>query len=131
MKKFLITIIVLGLIAGLLVATCPDAQKHRDVVNNRIEQGVSDYLKSENLSGEGLAGIFSSAISSLAGKLSLASNLKVRDYALFSLGTVDTTDKENQIVSLGLFNHVICFISEDDVKEFIDGSLQNSGLFNK
>lgn len=128
MKKFIITIIILGIIAGALIATCPDAQKHRDVVNSRIENAVTSYMQGDNKSQEGLGGIFSSALGTLVGKLNLASNMKVNDYGLFSIGSVETSDKK-QVVSLGILNHVFCFISEDDIKDFIGDSAEKSGLF--
>ncbi|MBO7466249.1 MAG: hypothetical protein J6T94_00980 [Bacteroidaceae bacterium] len=128
MKKFIITIIILGIIVGALIATCPDAQKHRDVVNSRIENAVTSYMQGDNKSQEGLGGIFSSALGSLVGKLNLASSMKVSDYGLFSLGSVETSDKK-QVVSLGILNHVFCFISEDDIKDFIGDSAEKSGLF--
>ena len=129
MKKIIITLIILAAIAGVLIATCPDAQKHRDVVNTRVEQAVTNYMNDKNDAGDSWAGILSSTIGSLVGKLNIASGLKVHDCALFSYGTVDTSEKKNQLVTLGILNHVFCFISEDDVKDFIGESVEKSGLF--
>ena len=121
MKKFLITLIILGIVCGALIATCPDAQQHRDVVNSRLQNATTAYLQDHSLETEGWGGLLSSALGGIVGKLNLASQMDVKDCALFSLGTVPATDGGTHLISFGILHHVFCFISEDQIKEFLEG----------
>ena len=120
MKKLIATLVILGALCGALIATCPDAQQHHDVVNARIQNATTAYLQDKGLQPDGFGGILSSALGGLVGKLNLASQMQVKDCGLFSLGSVDTADG-NQVISLGVFNHIFCFVSEDQIQEFIEG----------
>ena len=119
MKKLIITLVILGIFCGALIATCPDAQQHRDVVNSRLENATTAYLQDQGLQTDGWGGILSSTIGGLVGKLNLAAQMEVKDYALFSVGSVETS-KGNQTISLGILKHVFCFVSEDQIKEFME-----------
>lgn len=119
MKKLIITLVILGIICGALIAACPDAQQHRDVVNSRLENATTAYLQDQGLQTDGWGGILSSTIGGLVGKLNLAAQMEVKDYALFSVGSVETS-RGNQTISLGILKHVFCFVSEDQIKEFME-----------
>lgn len=119
MKKLFITLVILGIVCGSLIATCPDAQQHRDVVNSRLENATTAYLQDQGLQTDGWGGLLSSTIGGLVGKLNLASQMDVKDYALFSVGSVETS-KGNQVISIGILKHVFCFVSEDQIKEFME-----------
>lgn len=119
MKKLIITLVILGIVCGALIATCPDVQQHRDVVNSRLENATTAYLQDQGLQTDGWGGILSSTIGGLVGKLNLAAQMEVKDYALFSVGSVETS-KGNQTISLGILKHVFCFVSEDQIKEFME-----------
>ena len=120
MKKLIITLVVLGIICGALIATCPDAQQHRDVVNSHLENATTAYLQDQGLQTDGWGGILSSAIGGLVGKLNLAAQMDVKDCALFSLGTVPASERGTHVISLGILHHVFCFVSEDQIKEFME-----------
>lgn len=122
MKKFIITLVVLGIICGALIATCPDDQQHRDVVNNRLEKITTAYLQDQGLEDDGLGGFLSSALGGLVGKLNFAARMEVKDYALFNVGSVSTSDGE-KILTLGILRHVFCFITEDLIEEFIEENI--------
>lgn len=127
MKKLIITLVILGIICGVLIATCPDAQQHRDVVNSRLENATTAYLQDQGLQTDGWGGILSSTIGGLVGKLNLAAQMEVKDYALFSVGSVETS-KGNQTISLGILKHVFCFVSEDQIKEFMEAGQRDLSL---
>lgn len=120
MKKLIITLVILGIICGALIATCPDAQQHRDVVNSRLENATTAYLQDQGLQTDGWGGILSSTIGGLVGKLNLAAQMEVKDYALFSVGTVPASHDDKHVISIGILKHVFCFVSEDQIKEFME-----------
>lgn len=106
MKRSVIALIIIGVLVGAMVLTCPDEEKHVEKVSKEIVQSASDAVKDADMGI--ISGIINSAVGSIGEDIAsiyVKGNLKVDDYVLFSLGKMNI-EGEEQVVSVGLFNHV-------------------------
>ena len=118
--RFLIkTIIVLGIIAGIMLLTCPEEQKHVD----KLTQEIVDSAQGEHNDdadileeiGNALAGTISEAVV----RVYVKSQLKVEDYKVLNVGKM-YYDGEKRVVTIGAFNHVFCLVKAYDLMDEID-----------
>lgn len=119
MKKFLIPLLLVAILVGVLIATCPDEQQHRDIANDRIDTATAAYLEEKGVPSEGILGMLSYTIGGMVGRMNISSKFEVKDCLLFSYGTIDFTGDDKHLVTLGVFNHVFCFVSEEKAQELI------------
>lgn len=110
MKKLLILVLTLVIIAGVCVVTCPDKASHsealKDVLNTALTETISD---SESDTGLIMLG---SMIGTGIGGLVIDNMLKVDNYFVCSIGTM-TFEGETKVVSVGVLNHVFTPGKED------------------
>ena len=113
MKKLLITLIAVLVLAGIAVITCPDKQAHKEaimaVINEKIDETVSGNASEGD---EGLAVLASSLGSGLVGYF-MDNRLTVKNHFVYSTGTVNGFNGESRRVSVGVFGHVFTFSKED------------------
>lgn len=114
MKK-LLSFFVCILIALMFVVTCPDKQKHQEVIKASLSERFDAKL-SDQSSESSLFSLLGSVITTNIIDVFLSSELRVDNYFLFSLGVVSWQGEEKTI-SLGVLNHVFTFFSDKEKEE--------------
>lgn len=126
MKKFLVFLGIIAVIAVALMATTPDRQQHVDTIKSVMKGAVNAELRDNNIDGP-LASIASVAATKAVDQF-LNTSFLVRDHKFYSLGFIDYNG-EFQMVSVGIFNHVYT-LDEDQAREMIKKKLSQFGLDN-
>lgn len=119
MKKFLIFMGIIAVIAVALMATTPDRQQHVDTIKSVISGAVNAELRDNNINGP-LASIASVAATTAVDQY-LNTSFLVRDHRFYSLGFIDYNN-EFQLVSVGVLNHVYT-LNEEQAREMIKKKL--------
>ena len=119
MKKFLIFLGIIAIIALALMATTPDRQQHVDTIKSVMTGAVNAELRENNIAGP-IASISSVAATTAVDRY-LNTSFIVRDHRFYSLGFIDYNN-EFQMVSVGIFNHVYT-LNEDQAREMIKKKL--------
>ena len=115
MKKFLIFLGIIAVVAVALMATTPDRQQHVDTIKSVMTGAVNAELRENNIDGP--LGSIASAAATMAVDKYLSTNFLVRDHRFYSLGFIDYNN-EFQMVSVGVFNHVYT-LDEEQAREMI------------
>ena len=119
MKKFLIFLGIIAIIALALMVTTPDRQQHVDTIKSVMTGAVNAELRENNIDGP-IASIASVAATTAVDRY-LNTSFIVRDHRFYSLGFIDYNN-EFQMVSVGIFNHVYT-LDEDQAREMIKKKL--------
>ncbi len=119
MKKFLIFLGIIAVVAVALMATTPDRQQHVDTIKSVMTGAVNAELRENNIDGP--MGSIASAAATMAVDKYLSTNFLVRDHRFYSLGFIDYNN-EFQMVSVGVFNHVYT-LDEEQAREMIKKKL--------
>ena len=119
MKKFLIFLGIIAIIALALMVTTPDRQQHVDTIKSVMTGAVNAELRENNIDGP-IASIASVAATTAVDRY-LNTSFIVRDHRFYSLGFIDYNN-EFQMVSVGIFNHVYT-LNEDQAREMIKKKL--------
>ena len=119
MKKFLIFLGIIAVVAVALMATTPDRQQHVDTIKSVMTGAVNAELRENN--NDGPLGSIASAAATMAVDKYLSTNFLVRDHRFYSLGFIDYNN-EFQMVSVGVFNHVYT-LDEEQAREMIKKKL--------
>lgn len=119
MKKFLIFLGIIAVVAVALMATTPDRQQHVDTIKSVMTGAVNAELRENNIDGP--LGSIASAAATMAVDKYLSTNFLVRDHRFYSLGFIDYNN-EFQMVSVGVFNHVYT-LDEEQAREMIKKKL--------
>lgn len=119
MKKFLIFLGIIAIIALALMVTTPDRQQHVDTIKSVMSGAVNAELRENNIDGP-IASIASVAATTAVDRY-LNTSFIVRDHRFYSLGFIDYNN-EFQMVSVGIFNHVYT-LDEDQAREMIKKKL--------
>ncbi len=113
MKRLIKTLIVLVILAGVMLFTCPPEEKH-------VEKLTQEIVKSSQEDNED-AGFLESIGNAIAGTISEAvvkvyvkSQLKVENYYVLNVGKM-YYDGEKRVVTIGAFNHVFCVVKAYDL----------------
>ena len=117
---WLIAALVLAILFGTMVMTCPDRADHEAAIQEVTKAWVGDKVD-ENLSGiTGVGGVFGDLINKALKELTgfgtdkvISSYLDVKNYVVCSVGRMSIGDNEEKMVSLGMFGHVFTFGKED------------------
>ena len=125
MKKFLIFLCVIAIVAVALMVTTPDRQQHVDTIKTVMKGAVNAELSDNHIEGP-LASIASVAATTAVDKY-LNTSFLVRDHRFYSLGFVDYNG-EFQLVSVGVLNHVYT-LNEDQAREMIKKKLNPFDIF--
>ena len=124
MKKFLVFLGIIAIIAVGLMATTPDRQQHVDTIKSVMKGAVNAELREQNIDGP-IASIASAFATTAVDKF-LNTSFLVRDHRFYSLGFVDYNG-EFVMVSVGIFNHVYT-LDEDQAREMIKKKLSLDNL---
>lgn len=119
MKKFLIFLGIIAVVAVALMATTPDRQQHVDTIKSVMTGAVNAELRENNIDGP--LGSIASAAATMAVDKYLSTNFLVRDHRFYSLGFIDYNN-EFQMVSVGVFNHVYT-LDEEQARDMIKKKL--------
>ena len=119
MKKFLIFLGIIAVVAVALMATTPDRQQHVDTIKSVMTGAVNAELRENNIDGP--LGSIASAAATMAVDKYLSTNFHVRDHRFYTLGFIDYNN-EFQMVSVGVFNHVYT-LDEEQAREMIKKKL--------
>lgn len=119
MKKFLIFLGIIAVVAVALMATTPDRQQHVDTIKSVMTGAVNAELREKKIDGP--LGSIASAAATMAVDKYLSTNFLVRDHRFYSLGFIDYNN-EFQMVSVGVFNHVYT-LDEEQAREMIKKKL--------
>jgi hypothetical protein len=113
MKALIKTLIVLAILAGVMLFTCPEEERH-------IEKMTQEIVKSSQQDNDD-AGFLESIGNAIAGSISEAvvkvyvkSQLKVENYYVLNVGKM-YYDGEKRVVTIGAFNHVFCLVKAYDL----------------
>ena len=117
---WLIAALVLAILFGTMVLTCPKRQAHEQAIQEVTKAWVGDKVD-ENLGAiTGVGGVFGDLINKALKQLTgfgtdkvISNYLDVKNYFVCSVGRMSIDDNEDKMVSLGLFGHVFTFGKED------------------
>ena len=121
MKKFFITLaILLVVLAGVGVVTCPDKQAHKDAIMSVINEKINESVSKDSSEGDEGIAIFASSLGSGIVGYVLDNRLTVKNHFVFSTGEFNKLDGTSERLSVGVFGHVFTF-SKEDLDKAMDG----------
>ena len=117
---WLIAALILVILFGTMVFTCPDRSDHEAAIQEVTKAWVDDKVD-ENLSGiTGVGGVFGDLINKAIKELTgfgtdkvISNFLDVKNYVICSVGRMTVGEGEQKMVSLGAVGHVFTFGKED------------------
>jgi len=109
MKKLLVAVIVL-LVIVIMVLTRPDKSDHKEAMMEAVKEFVADEADSLGMGDNVLTDIGKGIVNKTIEQV-LNLKLEMHDYLIFNTTYVKLKGEE-QMLSLGLFGHVITFDSE-------------------
>ena len=117
MKKFLFLIVFLAVVAGALIATCPDRNAHLEAIKSVVSEVANEEMdKQSNILTTGLASISTMLTINLADSY-LKSNLIIRDHTFYNIGYINYND-DLRMISFGILNHVFT-LDKETAKEIM------------
>lgn len=121
--RFLVKIIiVLGIIAGVMLFTCPEEQKHVDKLTQEIVDSAQGEQNDDADILEEIGNALAGTISEAVVRIYVKSQLKVEDYKVLNVGKM-YYDGEKRVVTIGAFNHVFCLVKAYDLMDEIDNKI--------
>lgn len=116
---WLIAGLIIAVLFGIMVLTCPEKQDHEEAIQNVARQWVDNKVH-DMLGGFGFdEGIVPEIVGKFIAKLTgggtdfaVSEFLDVKNYVVCSVGTINVGGKD-RMVSLGIFGHVFTFDEED------------------
>ena len=117
MKKFLFLIVFLAVVAGALIATCPDRNAHLEAIKSVVSEVANEEMdKQSNILTTGLASISTMLTINIADSY-LKSNLIIRDHTFDNIGYINYND-DLRMISFGILNHVFT-LDKETAKEIM------------
>lgn len=111
---WLIGLLILAIVLGVLVVTCPDRKAHIEAITNSTREWVGD--KTEAYDVNDLLGELIKWVTGQGVDRTLDQVLVVDNYIVCSVGKIPYADKP-KTVSVGILGHVFTFSKEDIDKE--------------
>lgn len=117
---FNLSLIIIVAVGVLLVATCPKAEDHKQVIRQAFDEAISEKIDPPaDREGDIVASVMK-----IVGKMALGTTsdfaiermVKVDDYYVCSVGRIEWRGREH-IISVGLLNHVFTLDKEDILEE--------------
>jgi len=117
MKKFLFLIVFLAVVAGALIATCPDRNAHLEAIKSVVSEVANEEMdRQSNILTTGLASISTMLTINIADSY-LKSNLIIRDHTFYNIGYINYND-DLRMISCGILNHVFT-LDKETAKEIM------------
>ena len=117
---WLITALILAILFGTMVFTCPDRPAHEQAIQEVTKTWVGDKVDENLGSITGVGGVFGDLINKALKELTgigtdkvISKYLDVKNYVVCSVGRMSIGENEEKMVSLGVFGHVFTFGKED------------------
>lgn len=124
MKKLIAVVLIVGGVL-LLSITCPDKRAHQEAIREMVSQvynaKVNEDIGEEDAKNglvQGFALLGNMFVDRVMESV-LETKLSVKNYVLFSVGTINHEGKDN-VVSFGILNNVFT-CDKKDVKRIING----------
>jgi hypothetical protein len=117
MKALIKTLIVLVILAGVMLFTCPPEEKHVEKLTQEIVKSSQEDNENASLLesiGNAIAGTISEAVV----KVYVKNQLEVENYHVLNTGKM-YYDGEKRVVTIGAFNHVFCLVKAYDLLDEI------------
>lgn len=108
MKKFITALLIIAGLAAVMTVTCPDRQKHKDALQEIVDEIINDEISGDTY---GL-GYFAFFLGSKFMNLTIDSVLHVDNYFVLSIGRLDLPDGQSEKVSLGILGHIFTIDKE-------------------
>ena len=107
MKKILIAVCAIILVAGIAVVTCPQKDAHKDAILLVLNEYLAEEAKVDEQDEEvqALMLLFGNGVT----KLVVDNLLVVKNHFLYSEGYITYPETGSKRVSLGVFGHVFTF----------------------
>lgn len=121
MKKLIKTILALAVLAGVMLFTCPEEEKHVDKLTQEILASANDSQNDDGGSnllsdlGEAIIG----SISEKAVHLYVKNQLEVENHKVLNVGKM-YYNGEKRVVTVGAFQHVFCLVKAYDMLDEIE-----------
>ena len=117
---WLIAALILAILFGTMVFTCPDRPAHEQAIQEVTKAWVGDKVDENLGSITGVGGVFGDLINKALKELTgigtdkvISKYLDVKNYVVCSVGRMSIGENEEKMVSLGVFGHVFTFGKED------------------
>lgn len=134
--------LILAVLFGIMVLTCPDRKAHEDAIQQVTEKWVNDKVH-ENISSitgnEGVDAVLNEIIGKVTAEITgrgtemaISQYLDVKNYMVCSVGTISVGEAKDKMVSLGIFGHVFTFDEEDLERlwaKMLDDQEAKNGIF--
>lgn len=122
----LFTLLLLTIIVVAAIFTCPDSQRHKEVVTNVMTETLNDMSASqsnnEDLLTHGIRVVGNLLVGGIA-DTAVDKMLTVDNYVVCSIGKVHYNGKDH-VVSVGAFGHIFT-INKDSLTKSVDQYYQN------
>ncbi len=122
MRILIKILIVLGIIAGVMLFTCPEEQNHVDKLTQEIVNSAQGEQNEDAGILEELGNVLAGSISEAVARVYVKSQLKVEDYKVLNVGKM-YYDGEKRVVTIGAFNHVFCLVRAYDLMDEVDNRI--------
>ena len=120
---WLIAALILAILFGTMVFTCPNRQDHEAAIQEVTKAWVGDKVDDNLGAITGVGGVFGDLINKAIKELTgfgtdkvISHYLDVKNYLVCSVGRMTVGDNEEKMVSLGMFGHVFTF-GKDDIEK--------------
>ncbi len=120
MNKFLLFLLIILITCGVGIISCPKYEDHHSTIKQEINQVINKEVSSHinnDSNEESFWTLLASSICSNITEYLIDNKLYVDNHFIFSVGKINI-DGEEQIVSIGAFNHVFTQIKEQ-VNEYL------------
>lgn len=111
MKFIFRTLILLIVVAGICIISCPKFEDHSEALKQEVKRHFEEEFTNETTGNEGIAFLASSLYTRISSAV-FDNRLAVDNYFLFSVGSINL-DGRKEVVSLGILNHVFTEIPEE------------------
>ena len=128
MKK-LIVLLILVIVCGTMMVTCPDKEAHMTALINEVttfldkERMGEDSLNQEKSSFEKGLNIMLYSLAGSFVKTMIEQELVVKNNFIYSTGEINS-NSGSRLVSLGLLGHVFVFLDADKIKESLNEEIE-------
>lgn len=118
MKKLIKCVIVLVILAGVMMFTCPEEERHIEKMTQEIVKSSQDNNEDAGFL-ESIGNAITGTIGEAVVKVYVKSQLKVDNYYVLNVGKM-YYDGEKRVVTIGAFNHVFCLVKAYDLLDEIE-----------
>ena len=123
MKKFLFFLVFLAVLGIAMMVTCPKVDDHKNAICLVANQAIDEKVGTgSGFTIEGIINVGGRMAMKKVAEVFIDSNVEVTNYVVLSIGRF-TFGNHDDIISVGVFNHVFTFSKDDVLRE-----LEKQGL---